>query len=171
MLSVQSYNNAYSVETNIFQAQSCVWRYTFQTNHRWVQEIQKLANIFLIFYVSPISIAPVFCLNPWAQTPKSSKTSRKQGLLGWNRSWQLLFGTGKSLSEILIFASTNLQYDKRLSMELPWKLQAQNMVRTCSCRFHGNSMNNVLSYFGLVDAWISASEKDLPVFAQVLCSV
>ena len=29
--------------------------------------------------------------------------------------------------------------------------------------FHGNSMDNLLSYGGLVDARISASEKDLPV--------
>ena len=32
------------------------------------------------------------------------------------------------------------------------------------CSFHGNSMNNLLSYCELVDAKISASEKDLPVF-------
>ena len=32
--------------------------------------------------------------------------------------------------------------------------------------FHGNSMNNLLSYCGLVDARISASEKDLPVMKQ-----
>ena len=38
----------------------------------------------------------------------------------------------------------------------------QNMGRT-RCSFHGNSMNNLLSYCGLVDARISASEKDLPV--------
>ena len=41
---------------------------------------------------------------------------------------------GKSMSEALIFASTNPQYDNRLSIELPvltWKLQAQNMRRTC----------------------------------------
>ena len=37
----------------------------------------------------------------------------------------------------------------------------QNMF--CACSFHGNSMNNLLSYCGLVDATISASEKDLPV--------
>ena len=80
-------------------------------------------------------------------------------------------GTGKSLSETFIFASINPQYDNRLFMELPWKLQAQNMGRTwaehgqnmfCACIFHGNSMNNLLSYCGLVDARISASEKDLP---------
>ena len=67
--------------------------------------------------------------------------------------------TGKSLSEALIFASINPQYDNRLFMELPWKMQVQNMGRTCT----GNSMNNLLSYCGLVDARISAPEKDLPV--------
>ena len=68
--------------------------------------------------------------------------------------------TGKSLSEALIFAAISPQYENRLSMKLPWKLQAQNMGRTCSahvlimfcaCSFHGNSMNNLLSYCGLVD--------------------
>ena len=34
---------------------------------------------------------------------------------------------------------------------------------TTACSFHGNSINNLLSYSGLVDARISASEKDLPV--------
>ena len=33
----------------------------------------------------------------------------------------------------------------------------------CACSFYGDSMNNLLSYFGLVDARISASEKYLPV--------
>ena len=33
----------------------------------------------------------------------------------------------------------------------------------CDCSFHGNSMNYLLSYFGLVDAKIRASDKDLPV--------
>ena len=33
--------------------------------------------------------------------------------------------------------------------------------RTCS--FYGNSMNNLLSYCGLIDAKIRASDKDLPV--------
>ena len=35
--------------------------------------------------------------------------------------------------------------------------------RTCSCIFHGNSMNNLLSYCGLIDAKIRVSDKDLPV--------
>ena len=32
-----------------------------------------------------------------------------------------------------------------------------------ACSFHGNSMNNLLSYCGLIDAKIRASDKDLPV--------
>ena len=35
----------------------------------------------------------------------------------------------------------------------------------CACSFHGNSMNNLLSHCGLVDARISASEKNLLVKA------
>ena len=74
---------------------------------------------------------------------------------------------------------TNPQYYKRLFIELPVQHvktteaeHGQNMARTCSahvlpmffaCSFHGNSMNNILSYCGLVDARISASERDLPV--------
>ena len=37
----------------------------------------------------------------------------------------------------------------------------QNMF--CACTFHGNSMNNLLSYCGLIDVKIRASDKDLPV--------
>jgi hypothetical protein len=33
----------------------------------------------------------------------------------------------------------------------------------CFCSFLGNSMNNLLSYCGLIDAKIRASDKDLPV--------
>ena len=33
----------------------------------------------------------------------------------------------------------------------------------CACSFHGNSMNNLLSYCGLIDAKIRSSDKDLPV--------
>ena len=37
------------------------------------------------------------------------------------------------------------------------------MGRTWACSFHGNSMNNLLSCCGLIDAKIRASNKDLPV--------
>ena len=47
-----------------------------------------------------------------------------------------------------------------------WTKHGQNMFCPCmfwTCSFQGNSINNILSYCGLVDARISASEKDLPV--------
>ena len=51
--------------------------------------------------------------------------------------YQNLTSTGKSLSEALIFALTNPQYDDRVFIELQvqyvdnaWKFQAQNMGRT-----------------------------------------
>ena len=33
----------------------------------------------------------------------------------------------------------------------------------CACSFHDKSMNNLLSFCGLVDGEIRASDKDLPV--------
>ena len=78
--------------------------------------------------------------------------------------------TGKFLSEALILGSTNPQYDKRLFIDLP----VQYMKITSS--EHGENMlcakivlnvktktKNLSSYCGLVDARISASDKDLPV--------
>ena len=45
--------------------------------------------------------------------------------------------------------------------------QKQSMYTTCSsfsCKYWtGKSMNNLLSFCGLVDPRISASDKDLPV--------
>ena len=37
----------------------------------------------------------------------------------------------------------------------------------CACNFHGNSMNNLLSYCGLFSARIRASNKDLPVKREI----
>ena len=95
-----------------------------------------------------------------------------------------IFCTGKSLSKPLILASTNPQYDKRLFIDLLvqymktttsehvvyincFEWQNKKMYKTCSelvvsMYWTGKSMNNLLSYCGLVDARISASEKDLP---------
>ena len=108
--------------------------------------------------------------------------------------------TGKSLTEALIFVSTNPQYDDRLFIELPVQYMKttssehqENMLCTqivfCFCfdiqsnlcaqhvlpifspcselgifmYWTGNSMNNLSSYCGLVDAKIRASDIDLPV--------
>ena len=46
----------------------------------------------------------------------------------------------------------------------------KNSNKTCSeLVFFGNSMNNLLSYCGLTDARMRASEKDLPVHSTRLC--
>ena len=90
--------------------------------------------------------------------------------------------------EALIFASTNPQYDNRLLIESPvqymkipssehvvytncfflfWYSE-QFMYTTCSelgifMYWTGDSMNNLLSYCGLIEVRISASEENLPV--------
>ena len=92
------------------------------------------------------------------------------------------------MSEAFTLASTNPQYDKRLFIDL-WvqymktssehvvyiscsecqnKNKKQFVYTTCSelvvfMYWAGKSMNNLLSYCGLVDPRISASDKDLPV--------
>ena len=95
----------------------------------------------------------------------------------------------KNLLEAPILASTNQQHDKRLFIDLPVQYmktisaehvvyikcsQCQNknkkqfVYTTCTelvvfMYWAGKSMNNLLSYYGLVDARISASDKDLSV--------
>ena len=46
-------------------------------------------------------------------------------------------------------------------------INADVLTMFCACSFHGNPMNNVLSYCGLIDAKIRASDKDLPVSGQL----
>ena len=77
------------------------------------------------------------------------------------------FFTGKSFSEALILASTNPQYDTRLFIELRvqyMKTTSSEHVVYTNCFLFLYSMNNLLSNFGLVDARIGDSEKDLPVY-------
>ena len=56
---------------------------------------------------------------------------------------------------------------RKPKINVPWALKNMELslyeAMFSTCSFHGNSMNNLLSYCGLVDARISASEKDLPV--------
>ena len=101
------------------------------------------------------------------------------------------------MSEAFIFASPNPQYDNRLFIELqvqymkvPSSEHGENMlctkivlnVKNNFCTQHVlpmfelgifmywtcNSMNNLSSYCGLVDAKIRASDKDLPVLLSVI---
>jgi hypothetical protein len=90
--------------------------------------------------------------------------------------------TGKSLSEALILASINPLYDNRLFIELQEKYKfstcfvhklfrmSKQTKKTNLCTQHVlnlyfsyNSMNNLLSYYALIDARMRASDKDLPV--------
>jgi hypothetical protein len=95
--------------------------------------------------------------------------------------------TGKWLSVALIFASTNPQYDNRLFFKSPVQYMtipnSEHVVYTncfsfwyseqfTTCSELGIFMywtgdSNLLSYCGLVEARISASEKDLPVTENV----
>ena len=96
------------------------------------------------------------------------------------------------MSEAPTFASTNPQYDNRLFIESQvqyMKIPSSNLGRTCCVQklfltlrtisvhnmfspcselaifmyWARNSMNNLLSYCGLVDTKIRASDKDLPL--------
>ena len=89
------------------------------------------------------------------------------------------------MSEAFILASTNPQYCDRLSMEhgtccvhkLFWiskqkTICVHSMFLTCSelgifMYWTRNSMNNLSSYYGLNDSWMSASDTDLPVMNEI----
>ena len=78
--------------------------------------------------------------------------------------------TGKSLSEALIFASTNLQYDDRLFIELQvqyMKIPSSNLGRTCCVQklFLTFRTQHVLPMF----CKRRASDKDLPVPVNLEC--
>ena len=102
----------------------------------------------------------------WSQKQSDFYVSKQVALLQSSESNadspKTVEDTGKSFSEELILASTNPQYDKRLFMELPVHV----LPMFCTCIFHGNSINNLLSYCGLIDAKIRASDKDLTVSVE-----
>ena len=99
----------------------------------------------------------------------------------WNVIYKY-FITGKCFSEALILASTNPQYDKSLFIDLLFSYMKttsseQVVYITCFLFWHSKQfmyttcselvVNNLLSYRGLVDARISASEKDFPVSGSI----
>ena len=55
------------------------------------------------------------------------------------------------------------QLTHNMTTDCSWNYHENYKWRTWACSFHGNYMNNLLSYWGLVDARIIASEKDLSV--------
>ena len=81
-------------------------------------------------------------------------------------------GTGKSLSEALIFASTKTQYDDILFIELqvqymkiPSSEHGENCVQKLFLTFRTISVHNM---FSPCSAKRRASDKDLPVCSMVL---
>ena len=95
------------------------------------------------------------------------------------------------VSEALILESVNPQYDDRLFIDLRlqyekkckfriccvqrlfWMLKQKTKINLCSelvffSFWSCKSMNNLLSYCGLTDARMNASEKDLPVLKTFL---
>ena len=76
--------------------------------------------------------------------------------------------TGKSLSEALIFASTNPQYDDRLFNELQVqyiKIPSSNLGRKCCVQKLFLTFRTIFVHnmFSSCSAKRRASEKDLPV--------
>ena len=114
--------------------------------------------------------------------------SKKQTVGCWNgSSWMEVSITGKSFSEALILTLTSPQIDKRLFIESPVQYMKNSKLRTCcvhrlfwiskqkqivytTCSelgifmyWTGDSMNNLMSYCGLVNAKIRASDSYLRV--------
>jgi hypothetical protein len=82
--------------------------------------------------------------------------------------FQNTFCTGKSLSEALIFASTNPQYDDRLFIELQVqyvKIPSSNLRRTCCVQKFFLTFRTIFVHnmFSPCSAKRRASDKDLPV--------
>ena len=128
----------------ILMQQPCMNRFTLRSKSPKyvVIKVLKMKMIYLCFILKQLSINLYY---------------KKGKILTFHHI------TGKSFSEALFLASTNPQYDKRLFMALPQKIQAQNIIRTlaehvlpmfCACSFHG-----------LIDAKIRSSDKNLPVLA------
>ena len=84
-----------------------------------------------------------------------------------------LQGTGKSLSEALISASTNPQYDDRLFIELQvqyMKIPSSNLWRTCCVQKLFLTFRTIFVHnmFSPCSATRRASDKDLPVFINFI---
>ena len=91
---------------------------------------------------------------------------------------QIMFNlpTGKSLSEALIFASTNPQYDNRLFIDFQVqyiKIPSSNLGRTCCVQKLFQTFRTIFVHnmFSPCSAKRRASDKDLPVQMLTLISL
>ena len=115
----------------------------------------RLENVCVLFFCSP-SIWLLF----WKKWTGFFKIQLHQ------------LSTGKSLSEALIFASTNPQYDDRLFIELQvqyMKVPSSNLGKTCFVHKLFLTFRTIFVHnmFSLCSAKRSASDKDLSV--HLLC--
>ena len=91
-----------------------------------------------------------------------------------DRVYKTMFNcTSKSLSEALIFASTNAQYDNRLFIELQIqyiKIPSSNLGRTCFAQKLFLTFRTIFVHnmFSPCSAKRTASDKDLPVI-KIFC--
>ena len=103
------------------------------------------------------------------QWPPIPQTSNWSGTIFCCFLQQTGSSTGKSLSEALIFASTNPQYDHILVIELQiqyMKIPSSNLGKTCCVQklfltFRTIFVHNMFSPYS---AKRRASDKDLPVY-------
>ena len=80
----------------------------------------------------------------------------------------IVWATGKSLSDTLIFASINPQYDNRLFIEIQvqyMKIQSSNLGRTYCVQKLFLTFRTIFVHnmFSLCSAKRRASDKDLPL--------
>ena len=85
--------------------------------------------------------------------------------ISWSK--RTLHNTGKSLSEVLIFAEHGRTCCVHKFFWMSKTISVHNMFSPCSelgifMYWTCNSMNNLSSYYVLVDAQIRASDKNLP---------
>ena len=137
--------------------------------------IQQHASLLIFKNLLPLLalILPCLFVNflgfaPSARLFGFSKKNMKQ--LHFEKTYHYMVkSTGKSLSEALIFASTNPQYDDRLFIEFHvqyMKIPSSNLGRTCCVQklilttFRPIHVHNMFSPSSVK---IRASDKDLPV--------
>ena len=140
-----------------------------------LEGIVRSIGIYLLKIWRKITLPPQEC--PELPVIKPNHTLQmqhnKKYLFFWKIKQHLIFkigkiGTGKSLSEALIFASTNLQYEDRLFIELQvqyMKTLSSNLGKTCCVQklFLTFRIFFVHNMFSPCSAKGRASDTNLPV--------
>ena len=123
-------------------------------------------NFFVNFYDAWIWIAIQKLVVNSVQVILCQKHSHS--CINWPKIWQIVQGIMSSVQENYKFSKCCVQ-----QIVFCFCFDIQNMYWTCNfpvifLYWTCNSTNNLSSYFGVIDAWTSASDKDLPV-CSILC--